>query len=817
MSDSAPINEHSSSSSMILNPIAHTISASGSPSRIPQRKLSGSTHASSDHAEQSFNIFVFLSKNKILLALFAVGVLTGMVNGLAIWLVAVGSKAQARLLMDYDNGPLYFIITTTAFCALSALITKTGGLAATFGSGMPEVKTLLVNDFLPHEFTLLVSPKILALRLFSNVTAVMSGLAIGMAGPLVHVAVSTAYCVVHYIPFFKELEENPAVMKQIFAASAAVGLTTVFNAPVGGLLFSVEVTSTYYLISNYWRSFMVSTIGAVMYAIVLKGRGDSYRLYRVPTNLDPYESWEFIMFALIGVVTGVMSYVYLNMHQRWFLFVKPYVTKHPIITTAAGGAVSALMIWLVGAYSMKGVTGGVIVHDLFQKGLISELNTYDNVSPIGGLIAALLVRVLLTLLGTTLRISAGVFVPMLTLGALIGRIYGQILQDMVTEKGLIYLGGYAMVGAAGMVSGTTHTISAALIVVELTGELDMMVPCLIAAVVSSGITKLISLSLYDQGMVNKGLESFELLMKSGGSYHSAGDIMDPGCIHVTNKCVIYDLVTLLEDEKRQSIFPLVSDDEARVLQGSLSRREIFLFVRRIFEKQQLMANLQKLLPLDCEKEDQRRARARQQALMKNNPNSMSKVLWRSVSLDKEQGDTEGGFLSRIGNNRPTFGSFSSDKDEGGVKVASEDSRIDDGDGENPDSSMSQGVKWFSNLSSDLQAALALSPPPSTTSASSMPGNTVQTPAEAAECQKRVDFILDMKVNLAEEATLPINGFPYTASFNTTMDQLYVLFEMVHVSCVFVVGEGKSLQGIISKKAVLKNMKNKSNVAAAPAK
>jgi chloride channel 2 len=96
-----------------------------------------------------------------------------------------------------------------------------------------------------------------------------------------------------------------------------VGLTTVFNAPVGGLLFSVEVTSTYYLISNYWRSFMVSTIGAVMYAIVLKGRGDSYRLYSVPTLLDPYDSWEFIMFILIGVcedgVVGLIPHTCLLM------------------------------------------------------------------------------------------------------------------------------------------------------------------------------------------------------------------------------------------------------------------------------------------------------------------------------------------------------------------------------------------------------------------------------------------------------------------------------------------------------------------------
>jgi hypothetical protein len=112
------------------------------------------------------------------------------------------------------------------------------------------------------------------------------------------------------------------------------------------------------------------------------------------------------------------------------------------------------MVYLISCISCIGhLSGGVIVHDLFLKAEISELNIYNNVSPIGGedgvvgliqlsiyiyyytfilflllpyshtpnttiegLFAALFVRVLLTLVGTTLRISAGVFIPMLTLG-----------------------------------------------------------------------------------------------------------------------------------------------------------------------------------------------------------------------------------------------------------------------------------------------------------------------------------------------------------------------------------------------------------------
>jgi len=49
-----------------------------------------------------------------------------------------------------------------------------------------------------------------------------------------------------------------------------IGLATVFNAPIGGLLFSIEVTSTYYLISNYWKSFMAAVAGGdIMVVLVM--------------------------------------------------------------------------------------------------------------------------------------------------------------------------------------------------------------------------------------------------------------------------------------------------------------------------------------------------------------------------------------------------------------------------------------------------------------------------------------------------------------------------------------------------------------------
>jgi H+/Cl- antiporter ClcA len=54
------------------------------------------------------------------------------------------------------------------------------------------------------------------------------------------------------------------------------------------------------------------------------------------------------------------------------------------------------------------------------------------------------------------------------------------------------------VGAVAFASGVTHTISAAVIAVEMSGNLEMILPCLIVAVISAGITKALGLSVYDQ-------------------------------------------------------------------------------------------------------------------------------------------------------------------------------------------------------------------------------------------------------------------------------------------------------------------------------
>lgn len=81
-----------------------------------------------------------------------------------------------------------------------------------------------------------------------------------------------------------------------------------------------------------------------------------------------------------------------------------------------------------------------------------------------------------------LPVPFGIFVPLVAIGAGFGRGIGELVRvwfgsdTQVLEGGVIVPGGYALVGAAAVAAGVTHTISSAVIIFELTGQLNHLIP-----------------------------------------------------------------------------------------------------------------------------------------------------------------------------------------------------------------------------------------------------------------------------------------------------------------------------------------------------
>ena len=119
---------------------------------------------------------------------------------------------------------------------------------------------------------------------------------------------------------------------------------------------------------------------------------------------------------------------------------------------------------------------------------------------------ALFIKGFLTIITFGIKLPAGIFIPSLVVGACFGRIVGILLEwveyrnpglflfGVCRETTCIVPGLYAMVGAAATLAGVTRTtVSLAVIMMELTGTLNYVVPVmlsvLIAKTVADGLEK----------------------------------------------------------------------------------------------------------------------------------------------------------------------------------------------------------------------------------------------------------------------------------------------------------------------------------------
>lgn len=92
-------------------------------------------------------------------------------------------------------------------------------------------------------------------------------------------------------------------------------------------------------------------------------------------------------------------------------------------------------------------------------------------------------------------LSIGVFGPLFTIGAAIGRLYGETLMKHWNPSQSPAT--YAVVGAACFASSATQTVSTSVIFFELTGQLSHMIPVMLACIVAYFVSGTIAPSIYD--------------------------------------------------------------------------------------------------------------------------------------------------------------------------------------------------------------------------------------------------------------------------------------------------------------------------------
>jgi H+/Cl- antiporter ClcA len=89
----------------------------------------------------------------------------------------------------------------------------------------------------------------------------------------------------------------------MIACGICAGTVATFGSPIGGVIFAIEVTSTYYMVGTLWKSFYCATITIITMKMLFKFPFIKPNLHTT-YDLIPVDH-EVFFYALLGVISAV--------------------------------------------------------------------------------------------------------------------------------------------------------------------------------------------------------------------------------------------------------------------------------------------------------------------------------------------------------------------------------------------------------------------------------------------------------------------------------------------------------------------------------
>ncbi len=277
-------------------------------------------------------------------------------------------------------------------------------------------------------------------------------------------------------------------MKILLGCGTAAGFAAAYNVPIGASLFAMEVV----LGSFALEIFGPIVVAAVLATLLARAAQSSAPIYAAP-GYELVSSWEIVFHFGLGIVGALVAVAFvLAMRGAASLF-----RRLPLVPEWARPVVGLVLAGGIGLTAPQVLGNGFDTITLaLQEGFGLRL---------------LALLALLKLAATALTAGSGCpgghFTPSLCVGALVGGGYGELVHRWLPES-TASSGAYAAVGMAAVAAGCSHApLSAILMLFEFTGNYDLILPLMIASIVSSLVAKrLYPYSIYTEPLQRRGVE-----------------------------------------------------------------------------------------------------------------------------------------------------------------------------------------------------------------------------------------------------------------------------------------------------------------------
>src|SRR5215210_5366901 len=434
-------------------------------------------------------------EDRVFFALIAaVGVVGGLLGVATDRLIAAVQSLlwgrEGELLQVAREGPRWGVVAAPAIGgAVIGLIIWLGRQSVS-GEGMSS----LIEAVALHGGR--IPPRPVLINALAAIVTVGSGGSLGREGPMIRLGAMVASWV------GGRLGVPAHRVKILVGCGAASGLAATYNIPIGGALFAMEVILGNFALEIF-GPIVVSSVIATVIARSLTGNAP---LYAAP-DYTLTSGWEMPLYLGLGFV-GAFASVAFMVGVSWGGVVFKRLSKMKILPRPFQPVVGMGLLGVIGLYVPYALGRGYGVINLALSGdlkLPARLALPQELT-----ILLLLGIALVKLVGTALTRGSGgaggLFTPSLAFGALVGAAYGYWMHWLWPQVASPY-GAYAAVGMAAVMAGTSHApISAILILFEFTGNYDLILPVMLAAIVSSTVARrLRPYSIYTESLRGRDL------------------------------------------------------------------------------------------------------------------------------------------------------------------------------------------------------------------------------------------------------------------------------------------------------------------------
>jgi len=351
---------------------------------------------------------------------------------------------------DYYYLPVWIIALIIMAFAVGLIIRKQ---PMTKGSGIPQVEGVLLRQLDMNWL------KVLAGKFAGGILCIAGGLSLGREGPSIQLGAATGQG-------FAALLKRPKIEEKfIITGGASAGLAAAFNAPLSGVIFALEEVH-----KNFSPLILLTATSSAITADVISKEffGMKPVLNFPQMQVVPLDNYLYLIF--LGIILGIFGVLF-----NYVLVKTQKLYEYLSFIPAHFRVIIPFLIAIIPGLFLNEIQGGG--HDL-----IVSLVKKDYLLQM--LLLILIAKFLFTMISFGSGAPGGIFLPMLAIGALTGKIYG-VSMGYIFHLNPEYVNNFIVLAMAGYFTAVVRApITGIVLVTEMTGSfshlLSVSIVCIIA-------------------------------------------------------------------------------------------------------------------------------------------------------------------------------------------------------------------------------------------------------------------------------------------------------------------------------------------------